>query len=144
MSSLPTPPFSPVQSHLPPSDGSLHSTLNLLDSLEDFYTNQRRWIDHTRIALDRAFDESEAVHTDSSSSSVRSDDEQRSASPDNRVRRKKGLHLKLELLNSPPSHKHIRRITSRRDLDQRKQMLEMLDEIAQARIDSCRFVRRIN
>ncbi|KAG6880375.1 hypothetical protein C0992_007786 [Termitomyces sp. T32_za158] len=153
---IPTPSFTPIHTQLPHSDGSLYSTLRLLDALDEFYRNQRVWIEQTRVALDRAFDESEAIQKSSlpsppileSDPSGRSDDpsddEQRVTrlSPD-WTRRKKGLQLTLDIHNDPRLHKRIRRITSRKDLDQRKRMLNMLDDIAQARMESCRFTHRM-
>ncbi|KAH0587721.1 hypothetical protein J132_00527 [Termitomyces sp. J132] len=159
---IPTPPFTPIHTELPHSDGSLHSTLNLLDALDEFYRNQRVWIEQTRDALDQAFEESEALQSEKAKSSLPSppiseadlstrsdipDDEQRLGSvprpnPD-WARRKKSLQLTLDIHNDPQLHKRIRRITSRKDLDQRKRMLNMLDEIVKARLESCKFAHRM-
>ncbi|KAG6911222.1 hypothetical protein DXG01_003089 [Tephrocybe rancida] len=161
------PPFFASPAAFPELDGSIHSTLNLLESLDDYYRNQRVWIEQARNALDRAFEESEvmqseqsksalpsppASESDSSSpdrSDITSDDEQRPRSgsftrfESNQSRKKKGLQLSVDIQNSCShsslSHKRVRRITSRKDLEQRKQMLNMLDEMMQARMDSCKY-----
>ncbi|KAG6903502.1 hypothetical protein C0995_005525 [Termitomyces sp. Mi166 len=157
---IPTPPFTPIHTEIPHSDGSLHSTLNLLDALDEFYCSQRDWIEKTRAALDQAFEDSEAMQSEQSKSSLPSppssesdlsgtarsditDNDQRLGSatrpsPD-WARRKKGLQLTLDIRNDPQRHRRIRRITSRKDLEQRKRMLNMLDEIVQARMESCRY-----
>ncbi|KAG6854850.1 hypothetical protein C0991_012040 [Blastosporella zonata] len=163
---MPTPPFSLAPEEFPHSDGSLPSALHLLEALDDFYRNQRTWIEQARAALDRAFEESEVVQTeqlslpspptsesDGSGSStgnldIASDDEHppsSSSRPDATwARKKKGLQLALDIQsNRSPSHKRVRRITSRKDLEQRKQMLNMMDEVVQARMDSCKFVHRM-
>ncbi|KAG6869308.1 hypothetical protein C0993_000061 [Termitomyces sp. T159_Od127] len=152
----PTLSFTPIHAQLPHSDGSLHSTLRLLDALDEFYRSQRVWIEQTRVALDYAFDQSEAIQPKSplpsppiseSDQSNRSDDpgdEQHATQPSpDWARRKKGLQLTLDIRNDPRLHKRIRRITSRKDLDQRKRMLNMLDEIIQARMESCRSIHRM-
>ncbi|KAG6833890.1 hypothetical protein H0H87_007901 [Tephrocybe sp. NHM501043] len=164
---MPTPPFSPSPTDFPHSDGSLQSTLNLLDSLEDFYRNQRAWIEQARAALDQAFEESEGLQFEQSSlpsppvsesdvtgsitgrSDNRSDEEHWQsllARPDPTLgaRKKKGLQLAetIQSRRSPP-YKRVRRITSRNDLNQRKQMLNMMDEVVQARMDSCKIAYRM-
>ncbi|KDQ64650.1 hypothetical protein JAAARDRAFT_28289 [Jaapia argillacea MUCL 33604] len=46
-SNLPTPPLSPTE-------GTMHTAVHLLDSLQAFYHRERTWVLHTRAALEEA------------------------------------------------------------------------------------------
>ncbi|KAF5387979.1 hypothetical protein D9615_000526 [Tricholomella constricta] len=151
-------PTSPTM--IPATDGSLQSTLTLLDSLVYFYEQERAWIHRTRTALDDAYKLSQLEPTqslpsppptdsDSSNNSDVSDNNDPSPASAAQAasqssKRKKGFKLRLNSCdNRIASPKPIRRIASHSDFTQRKQILDMLDRAMEARMESCQRVNRL-
>ncbi|GLB33941.1 hypothetical protein LshimejAT787_0108250 [Lyophyllum shimeji] len=132
-SSLPTPPFSP-RPIMP--DDSLRPTLNLLDSLVDYYQQERDWVQRTRTALENAFqqvqqpDQPESLPTPPSESD--------STSPTARSGKPSNPHNSRFTPVRP-----LRPIASPKDYFQRKQILDMFDQMVEARIESCQTVNRL-
>jgi len=147
-----------------PPDDSHQSTLDLLDSLLDFYHQERAWVQRTRIALEVALQQvkqsdllpsppSESASTSNTECSDKLHPHERPhpASDEQPVsqwsRRKKGFKLKLNGLGPHNDRiipvQPLRRITSHRDFSQRKQILDMLDQMMEARMESCQTINRL-
>lgn len=146
-------PFSPLPYILPPLDNSAESTITLLDSLVEFYQHERVWIDRTRAVLEDAFQASASTRFDAETTLP-------SPPPDivgivskcgptgeipckqpSQLLRRQGFKSDRPLV--AVESKSVRPIKSRKDFSQRKEILDALDRMMEARIDSCRRVNRI-
>ncbi|KAF8076530.1 hypothetical protein FPV67DRAFT_421125 [Lyophyllum atratum] len=167
LSCIPTPPFSPHPGIPSPPDTSFQSTLDVLDSLLEFYQQERVWVQRTRTALEEAFlqvDQSDHPDTlpsppsesASTSSAGCSDKSYPTAGPppaspkpltSQWSRRKKGFKLRLDGLaphnNRMLVSQRVRPIVSRKDFSQRKRILDMLDQMMEARMESCQGINRL-
>ncbi|KAF8351339.1 hypothetical protein F5887DRAFT_937019 [Amanita rubescens] len=103
----PTPPSPPEDSA---RSGSLHSTIDLLNSLIDYYEEGQLWVDEVRANLVTSSNVSEQNGRESHESRW--------------VHRKNGFNLRLESLSSKP--------------DTRKEnILELFGQLIETRLESC-------
>jgi hypothetical protein len=164
--SLPTPPSSPQRSLRP--SRPIDSTVKLLDSLVAFYHQERMWVYRTRASLELVLEPALSSTSSSATSTLESDspmevDEsttlntaairalggdtvESSTAPGLRatlgMRRKKGFKLKLEGISTRAKRRET-------DLGHEApptpgvQMLEMFENMMQARMDSCERLRSL-
>jgi len=115
----PTPPSPPEDSV---RSGSLHSTIDLLNSLIDYYEEGQLWVDEVRANL----------VTSSNVGDVDTVSEQNGREPHESrwVHRKNGFNLRLESLSSKP--------------DTRKEnILELFGQLIETRLESCQRVNEL-
>ncbi|KAI9000960.1 hypothetical protein BD414DRAFT_473169 [Trametes punicea] len=163
---LPTPPQSPTSNEL------VNSTAMLLDSLEQFYQQERYWVHHTRAALELALtkgiDAPPLPDAPSPSSSTQSAlSPAPSTASDTTAVEPPAVKVETDAIPPPPSRsaqasRWMRRKNMMRlkidgiSLHQRKRrplrappsepaarLLEMFSELMDARMESCQRVQRL-
>ncbi|KIM90931.1 hypothetical protein PILCRDRAFT_155785 [Piloderma croceum F 1598] len=164
--SLPTPPSSPQRSLRP--SRPIDSTVNLLDSLVAFYHQERMWVYRTRASLELVLESAPSSTSNSATSTVESDSsmevdesttlnttDMRAPGGDNvesstvpglratlGMRRKKGFKLKLEGISTRAKRRETN-LGHEVPPTPGVQMLEMFENMMQARMDSCERLRSL-
>jgi len=125
----PAPPFSPTSPNR--ENGSLQSTINLLDSLVDFYQEERGWVDRVRTNLAHVSrdDPADDQKTTGSLSSQLSDQQGSRWSY-----RKNEFGLRLDGLPSK---------VNECGLQQKEHILELFDKMIETRMESCQRVNEL-
>lgn len=152
------------------SDPSLKSTINLLDSLLDFYQQECIWVYKTRASLseisyspssqsDSSSNESQSSASPSPPSSVDTDivksepmpsppiPPSRSSSSSRWSHRKRGFKLRLDGIASArrrasPLHRS-QSASARRGPNPREHILELFEKMMESRMESCERVNRL-
>lgn len=147
-SAIPTPPFSPK--HDCPDQNSLQPTIQLFDSLIDFYRQQCIWASRTRTALREAAQRDTEFDVEYMSGSLPSPPDStieqecsEKSSPESPKqtlsrwqRRKTGFKLRLDGLDR-------KRVYRSENLVQRERILQMFEKMIEARLESCERVNRL-
>lgn len=113
----------------PPQDSArgspLHSTIDLLNSLIDFYEEEQLWVDEVRADLVTS-----SNMGDMDTVSEQNGRESRERAASRWVHRKNGFNLRLESLSSKP--------------DARKEnILELFGQLIETRLESCQRVNEL-
>lgn len=161
---LPTPPQSPTSQEV------AHSAINLLDSLQAFYQQERYWVHHTRAALELAI--TKGIDAPALSTSPPPSSSQRDVSPTSSttsetlsvdtpiikmepelappsmtraqatrwMRRKNMMRLKLDGLSVSQRKRRPMRAPP---TEPGARLLEMFSELMDSRMESCQRVQRM-
>jgi len=150
-SSLPTPPCSPQRSLRP--SRPMDSTINLLESLISFYHQERMWVYRTRASLefvlesvpfegrDHSLRSSMGSESDSLDENVSTDTSSLPSRDTLWMRRKKSFKLKLEGISIRGRRRHT--FSGHEAPTSGIQMLELFENMMQARMESCERVTKL-